>query len=738
MYAIHAVLPSDDAYLQMLPEPGFEPILHVDAGVQVEESHLDVRASPLPPPPMLLPGTSSTAADDAELADVHSTSLTSAGASHARPSPHPRRSGGASPWLVGDDAAMLDDDDECDDEDEYDEDECENEEAAHDGDGDGPAAGACGAFALAEPAAKLELAPVGFIAGHPNGELQVGSIGFYRYEEPAGVVGLRPPPLRSNVVCIPAVPSWLSSADLIRFFGGYARMVRHMRVLRDASMPHRHMVLLQFGSPSLAERFRADYHAKRFNSLEPEVALVVHVAEAVFAPPLRPAPARSDAPQVRVRLHVHAPRLECEPCDPAGGEPSSAAIEVGADYVEAGDARWPTVRLQLWTSTAVDPKAAVEAAARQPTPSLPSPSTEARLAVERAQRGRKATLPPLPLGALMSNPVELPSCPVCLERLDPSVTGIVTIVCDHTFHCECLRRWADSSCPVCRHVSDDTQGRTSCEVCGTLESLWICLVCGHVGCGRYTGCGSGVHHNEATGHNFAMELATQRVWDYSGDNYVHRLIQNKVDGKLVELPDPHGGGSSAADGALAASDAARELKQRGQEEQYEAVVHEYSLLLTGQLEVQRRHYDERLLELDRQHKRHLFELEQDISQREDALRREHELVQRESRASVKRIQSAEKAVTERDFNKSLNEQLMRNQEALRQRLSESERREAELLAKTKDMEEQLRDLTFHFESQMKILQGGGDSELVGGEVSAPPPAQTPRGKRKAKVRGSGQ
>ena len=51
---------------------------------------------------------------------------------------------------------------------------------------------------------------------------------------------------------------------------------------------------------------------------------------------------------------------------------------------------------------------------------------------------------------------------------------------------------------------------------------------------------------------------------------------------------------------------------------------------------------------------------------------------------------------------------------------------------------QLRDLTFHFESQMKILQGGGDSELVGGEVSAPPPAQTPRGKRKAKVRGSGQ
>jgi len=25
------------------------------------------------------------------------------------------------------------------------------------------------------------------------------------------------------------------------------------------------------------------------------------------------------------------------------------------------------------------------------------------------------------------------------------------------------------------------------------------------------------------------------VWDYVGDNYVHRLIQSKTDGKLVEL-----------------------------------------------------------------------------------------------------------------------------------------------------------------------------------------------------------
>jgi hypothetical protein len=33
-------------------------------------------------------------------------------------------------------------------------------------------------------------------------------------------------------------------------------------------------------------------------------------------------------------------------------------------------------------------------------------------------------------------------------------------------------------------------------------------------------------------------LESQRVWDYTGDGYVHRLIQNLVDGKLVELAGP--------------------------------------------------------------------------------------------------------------------------------------------------------------------------------------------------------
>lgn len=51
---------------------------------------------------------------------------------------------------------------------------------------------------------------------------------------------------------------------------------------------------------------------------------------------------------------------------------------------------------------------------------------------------------------------------------------------------------------------------------------------------RYRG-GHAIRHWKETQHCYSLELETQRVWDYVGDNYVHRLIQSKTDGKLVEL-----------------------------------------------------------------------------------------------------------------------------------------------------------------------------------------------------------
>lgn len=44
-------------------------------------------------------------------------------------------------------------------------------------------------------------------------------------------------------------------------------------------------------------------------------------------------------------------------------------------------------------------------------------------------------------------------------------------------------------------------------------------------------------HFQETNHTYAMQLGQNRVWDYAGDNYVHRLVQSKGDGKLVEVDE---------------------------------------------------------------------------------------------------------------------------------------------------------------------------------------------------------
>lgn len=129
---------------------------------------------------------------------------------------------------------------------------------------------------------------------------------------------------------------------------------------------------------------------------------------------------------------------------------------------------------------------------------------------------------------------ELPSCPVCLERLDSSVTGLVTLPCAHTFDCDCLRKWGDSRCPVCRvshlllsnsypakEANSEITRLTKCATCGLTSNNWICVVCGVVGCGRYEpGKAHARRHWEESGHVLAMELETQRVWDYKGDKRV--------------------------------------------------------------------------------------------------------------------------------------------------------------------------------------------------------------------------
>ena len=53
-------------------------------------------------------------------------------------------------------------------------------------------------------------------------------------------------------------------------------------------------------------------------------------------------------------------------------------------------------------------------------------------------------------------------------------------------------------------------------------------MCGYIGCGRYNA-KHAVKHFEVLKHSFSMELDSQRIWSYKGDNYVHRLIKTRKD-----------------------------------------------------------------------------------------------------------------------------------------------------------------------------------------------------------------
>jgi len=174
---------------------------------------------------------------------------------------------------------------------------------------------------------------------------------------------------------------------------------------------------------------------------------------------------------------------------------------------------------------------------------------------------------------------ELPKCPVCLERMDESVEGVLTILCNHSFHGSCLSKWSDTTCPVCRYCqTPQPVDGNKCFECDSNESLWICLICGHIGCGRYLRSHAKRHFQE-TQHTYSLELGTQRVWDYTGDNFVHRLIQNKADGKLVE----YGSGQQVMD-----------------EEKMDSVTLEYTYLLTSQLENQRLYFQEKITQIEKE------------------------------------------------------------------------------------------------------------------------------------------
>lgn len=309
---------------------------------------------------------------------------------------------------------------------------------------------------------------------------------------------------------------------------------------------------------------------------------------------------------------------------------------------------------------------------------------------------------------------ELPTCPICLERMDSDVTGLMTISCQHTFHSSCLQNWRDN-CPVCRYSnlspnnllierSKELKNKNKCSSCNISDNLWICLICGNIGCGRYNS-KHAINHYESTNHCFAMDLKTQRVWDYSSDNYVHRLLQNESDGKLVEVS----GSSSSTTSEMNSNDKDYDLK-KDRNRDYGV---EYSNILLTQLESQREYYESRLLELSNNFKSLKTENEE-LTMRNKKF--EEKFIEMEKNINLLNSKTIELQQQKSNNNsakesklsklakqfeeKYKEEKLISNQ--LSNKISELESDKKKLNENNLDLQDQINDLMFYVENQKKF------------------------------------
>ncbi|KAI5951427.1 hypothetical protein KGF54_004501 [Candida jiufengensis] len=334
-----------------------------------------------------------------------------------------------------------------------------------------------------------------------------------------------------TMLAILALPTYFTATDLLGYIGeSFISSISHIRILKSDKQ-NRFLVLIKFRDIFKAAQFKNYFDGKSFNSMEPESCHVVYVRS----------------------VQLNYPTQEIE------------ELETLIPFL------------------------------------LQDPFTS-KLVTEAENLSNKSL-------------IELPTCPVCLEKMDSSMTGLLTIPCQHTFHCQCLSKWKDDSCPICRYShkltnlsiiknqsnrllnrresvnnnsevnnnnSDNaiTEEYENCSECSESSNLWICLICGNVGCSRYAPEQHSLKHFINTGHCFAMEISTSRVWDYAGDNYVHRLVTNESDGKLVELPDNEKSSKYSA------------KSNNNDIDKVDAVGFEYSQLLISQLASQREYYEE--------------------------------------------------------------------------------------------------------------------------------------------------
>lgn len=544
-----------------------------------------------------------------------------------------------------------------------------------------------------------------------------------------GNVFLQPGPPLSDAVCVQSVPGFMTAADFCLFVAQHFDTMRHMRMVRPKAEKNNYMVLAKFASAADAARFADTFQGRDFL-----VGLQLEEKCSVIG--------------------VHSAVMD------APEEKSQNALERNGELSFPGSLVFPDGSVECVNVC----NRADDGAAYDP--------------------GRKGTES---------------KCPVCQDSLESGSDGegktatLVTTVCNHTMHAECLSKWTNNKCPVCRHSHELVPEASSCMSCGETRGLWMCIICAFVGCGFYEN-KHAEQHSKDTQHPFVIniqdykfstgdEIAAGSVWDYTSKRFVQRLISSE-DGKVVEVARGDGvgshsggaGGSGNAGGSEGAGAGASGSQtdgcsfpckksshalgpvEEGDEEDdrgFRAAIYASNMdARVGEYRAQLESLDAEYRTAQARYEESRTVLEGRLSEREAELAKADTTVAQlrdELKACKKQLgrkageaEKEGKALKEKNvFLKSLNESLLRDKRGWTEEVDRLGKKLAEKEMECAEKDEQLRDMMLHLEAQAKVAEasasgcrakagGGSSAEASGGDILGVGPSAKERLARKTR------
>jgi hypothetical protein len=280
------------------------------------------------------------------------------------------------------------------------------------------------------------------------------------------------------------------------------------------------------------------------------------------------------------------------------------------------------------------------------------------------------------------------------------VTGSIIVLCGHTFHIECCLKLDDDKCPLCRY-SISPLAVSTCSLCSCENDLWMCLICGTIGCGEL---GDSSNHRREhyinTGHIYAKGLAgTHNVtFDFTRNCSLNNVIQFLLTRDFTNC--------STTGNDL--SDVIKDPKEK-----VESIMSEYNSIISSQLENQRRYYLDLLKRTEENFILENTKIERDIEKMVRDIKlseEEFNKINLNKKVAFEELKEKddELKIVEKDFKDSEEEYQVLAKEKnkllnMREKfIFEEKNKIAEIESDIHDLESQIKDLNIHMKTLEKV------------------------------------